>query len=127
MCGNSWYTAPMRRPTRNRLREFLIAGILALVIVWLLSLIWSIARKEEIARNAVKETKAELALLNERREVLEANLAELATPRGQEASLRQTFGVAKPGEEVIIVVPEKETPPPPALPWWRKVLNLIGL
>jgi len=117
----------MRRTTRNRLREYAIAAVLALVIIWLLSLIWGIARKEEIARSTVKETQAELDQISEREEVLEANLAELNTDRGQEASLRQTFGVAKPGEEVIIVVPKKELVPPPPVSWWQKVLSFFGL
>lgn len=117
----------IRRTKKDRLREYVIAALLALIIIWLLSLIWSIARKEEIARGTVKETQAELSQTKEREAVLEANLAELNTDRGQEASLRQTFGVAKPGEEVIIVVPEKEVSAPPELPWWRKVLNFIGL
>lgn len=117
----------MRRTTRNRVREYALAALLALVIIWLLSLIWSIARKEEIARSAVKETQAELALLKEREDVLRANLDELATERGHEATLRQTFGVAKPGEEVIIVVPEKVLPPPPPLPWWQRALDFFGL
>jgi cell division protein FtsB len=109
------------------MREYLIAGLLAIVIIWLLSLVWSITRKEEIARHTVKETRAELASLRERQGILEGNITDLSSERGQEASLRQTFGVAKPGEEVIIVVPEKEMPPPPPQPWWRKALNAIGL
>ena len=109
------------------MREYALAALLALIIIWLLSLIWSIARKEEIARHTVKETRAELAMLREREETLQGNITELSSDRGQEASLRQTFGVAKPGEEVIIVVPEKEVPPPPKLPWWRRALNAIGL
>lgn len=113
----------IRRTAKSRLREYFIAALLTLVIIWLTSLIWGIARKEEIARKTVQETQAELALLEERRKTLESNLAELSTERGQEANLRQTFGVARPGEEVIIVVPEEELPSPPELPWWRKVLN----
>jgi cell division protein FtsB len=116
----------IRRTRKDRMREYVIAAALSLLIIWLLSLVWSIARKEEIARGTVKETQAELALLREREGVLEANLAELNTERGQEASLRQTFGVAKPGEEVIIVVPEKELAPPPPLPWWRRALNIFS-
>ena len=117
----------IRRTTRSRLREYVVAAVLALVIVWLLSLIWSIARKEEIARSTVQETRAELAQIKEREATLEANLAELATERGREACLRQTFGVAKPGEEVIIVVPEKEIPPPPSVHWWQRVLHWFGI
>ena len=117
----------VRRPTRNRLREYALAALLALVIVWLISLIWSIGRKEEIARTTVNETQAELALLEEREKTLKENLTELSTERGHEASLRQTFGVAKPGEEVIIVVPEKDPPLPPPMPWWKRALNFFGI
>jgi hypothetical protein len=58
---------------------------------------------------------------------LKENLTELSTERGHEASLRQTFGVAKPGEEVIIVVPEKDPPLPPPMPWWKRALNFFGI
>lgn len=117
----------IRRTRKDRLREYVVAGILSLVILWLLSLIFNIARKEEIARHTVRETQAELSTLEERQATLEGNIKELDTERGQEATLRQDFGVAKPGEEVIIVVPEKEQPSPPPLPWWRRALNYIGL
>lgn len=108
-------------------REYLIAGGLVLLILWFLFLIFGIARKEEIARNAVKDTQAQLAVLDERKAVLTQNLNDLSTDRGQEAVLRQTYGVAKPGEEVIIVVPPKVQPPPPPLPWWKKALGWFGL
>ncbi|HEX8591189.1 MAG TPA: hypothetical protein VF696_00340 [Candidatus Paceibacterota bacterium] len=117
----------IRRTTKNRVREYVIAAILSLVIIWLLSLVWSIARKEEIARRTVGETKAELELLKEREEILRGNLAELSTDRGREDVLRKNFGVARPGEEVIIVVPPKEPPQPPPMPWWKRALNFIGL
>jgi cell division protein FtsB len=109
------------------MREYAIAAILSLTIVWLLFLVFGIARKEEIARHAVKDTEAQLAALQARQSVLQQNLNDLNTPRGQEAVLRQTYGVAKPGEQVIIVVPSKNAPPPPPLPWWRQVLNWIGV
>ncbi len=107
--------------------EYVIAGLLSLAIVWLLWLVWGIARKEEIARRAVADTRAELATLKERQGVLEGNLAELSTERGKEATLRQTYGVAKPGEEVIIVVPPKEATSTPVLPWWKKAFNWLGI
>jgi len=115
-----------RKPARTRLRDYVFAALLTLVIIWLISLIWGIARKEEIARSTVGETRAELALLEERRQTLDANLTELSTDRGQEASLRQSFGVARPGEDVIIVVPREEPLAPPERLWWQKALDLIG-
>jgi cell division protein FtsB len=105
----------------------MIAGALVLVILGFLFLILGIARKEEVARHAVKDTQAQLATLDARKAVLQQNINDLSTNRGQEAVLRETYGVAKPGEEVIVVVPTKATLPPPPLPWWKKMFSWFGL
>jgi cell division protein FtsB len=107
--------------------EYVIAGLLAILVLWLLWLLFGIVRKEEIARHAVADTKGELATLQGRQDTLDQNLTELATERGQEATLRETYGVAKPGEGVIIVVPPKEATTTPKLPWWRKFLGWFHL
>ncbi|HRH55952.1 MAG TPA: hypothetical protein PK609_03750, partial [Candidatus Paceibacterota bacterium] len=59
--------------------------------------------------------------------VLESNLGELSTDRGQEATLRQNHGVAKAGEEVIIVVPPKDDGLDPHLPWYKQFLGFFGI
>lgn len=115
-----------RRTKRIEGKRLLAVGGLAIACVWLALLVVGIWKKQEIARQAVTDTRAELALLTERKGVLAANLAELDTERGQEASLRQNFGVARPGEEVIIVVPKKELPPPPELTFWQKVKEFLS-
>lgn len=109
------------------IREYLIAAALALAILWLLFLIFGITRKEEVARHAVKDTQAQLAQLNTQRATLQQNINDLSTQRGQEAVMRQTYGVAKPGEEVIIVVPPKDPPPAPQLSWYQKLVAWFGL
>lgn len=116
----------VRRPSRKRIGEYVLAAVLALAILWLLWLIWGIARKEEIARRTVRDTRAEVAILRTRQGVLEENMKELSTERGKEATLRQTYGVAKPGEEVIIVVPSKEATTTVQVSWWKKTLNWMG-
>ena len=101
-------------PPEQRVKEYAVAGLLALALVWLLYLNFNIARKEEIARNAAESTQKQLASLQNRQQLLQGNITELSTERGQEATMRETFGVAKPGEGVIIVVPPKvatTTPP----------------
>lgn len=107
--------------------EYVLAGALTVLVLWLIWLLIGIVRKEEIARHAVEDTKAELANLESRQNTLKSNLAELNTERGQEATFRDTYGVAKPGEGVIIVVPPKEATTTPNLPWWRRWLGKIGL
>lgn len=116
-----------KRQRAQQLGEYLLAGFLLLVVLILAWAVWGIARKEEIARSAVEDRKAELAILEERKAVFEANLAELSTERGQEATLRQNHGVAKSGEEVIIVVPPKEDELGPPLPWYKRLLGFFGI
>lgn len=116
----------MPRKRAAQIREYLIASALALALLWLIFLIFGIARKEEVARHAVKDTQTQLAELQQRQATLQANLNDLSTQRGQEAVLRQTYGVAKPGEEVIIVVPPNAPPPALKLSWWQKTLRWFG-
>jgi cell division protein FtsB len=116
-----------RRVSKRRMSEYVVAALLAVLVLWLLWLLFGIIRKEEIARHAVADTKAELATLDSRETALKQNLAELGTERGQEASLRETYGVAKPGEGVIIVVPPKAQVSAPPLSWWRKIMGWFHL
>lgn len=116
----------VRKPTKQRVGQYALAAFLALLLLWLCFLVWGIVRKEEIARGAVEDRKSELATLEARKAILEGNLSELSTDRGHEATLRQTYGVARPGEEVIILVPPKEAPPQPKLPWYQRVLGWFG-
>lgn len=116
-----------RRRLRRPPREYAIGAVLLLVFFSLLWGVIGLIGKEERARLAAKEAKAELASLSEREAKLTASLAELSTARGQEASLRETYGVARPGEEVIIVVAPGEGEALGELPWWRKFLGFFGL
>ena len=116
-----------KRTAKQQVGEYVLAGLLGIIILVLLWAVWGIARKEEIARSAVEDRKAELAVLNERKAVLEENLAELSTERGQEATLRQNHGVARSGEEVIIVVPPKEDELDPTMPWYSRLLGWFGI
>ena len=116
-----------RKTAKARTREYIVVALLVLAIVWLIFLIVGIFRKEEIARHASTETQAQLQTFKEREGMLRASIDELNTERGQEATLRETYGVARPGEEVIIVVPPKEVAPPPELPWWKKALGWFGI
>lgn len=117
----------MKRSVRRaaNAREVGKIFLLLILIAWLSTLIYGIWRKEEIARDAVGSTRAELATLEERRDALATEVAELETPRGQEATIRQHQRVARPGEEVIIVVAEEEPLPPPPPTFWERVRGYL--
>ena len=115
----------MRRPRqRVTYKEIALVALFSLGIVWFGYLNWGIFQKEELARQDVTDTKAQLASLESRSSTLQGDLTALDTPRGKEAALRDTLGVAKPGEDVIIVVPpEAPTSSTTTKPWWRTVLD----
>ncbi len=104
-------------------RQGVLIGALLLVAFWLLSLIWGLAGKAQIAVSQAKEAKWQYQELEKRKTALEANLAALDTDRGRDAAIRTAFGVARPGEEVIVVVPPEVRAPTSTPSWWQKILN----
>lgn len=107
----------------KQLQQGSLIGFLLLVVFWLLSLIWGLAGKAQIAVTEAHNVQQQYQTLESRRIALEANLAALATIRGKDAAIRTAFGVARPGEEVIVVVPPTVATATPPLPWWKKVLD----
>ena len=100
--------------------------MLSVLLVWLISLNVGIGGKEQIAQKAAHDTQAQLASLKARQNTLQASINELSTPRGQEATVRETFGVAKPGEAEIVVVPPKIATTTPPVSFWHKWFWWVG-
>ena len=104
-------------------RQGILIGVLILIAAWLASSIWGLAGKAHIAVSQANQARAQYQALEERKTTLAANLAALATTRGQDAAIRTAFGVARPGEEVIVVVPPAAATATPELSWWQKILS----
>jgi hypothetical protein len=104
-------------------RQVLIVGGLVLVACGLVSLIWGIAGKMQVAITEAHSTEAQYQSLEARKTALQASLNALGTPMGKDAAIRTAFGVAWPGEQVIVVVPPEVATSTPPLPWWQQVLN----
>lgn len=105
------------------LRQGVLIGVLTITALWLGSLIWSLAGKAQIAVEQAGETEAQYKELEVRKTALQKDLDTLATPRGQDAAIREAFGVAKEGEEVIVMVPPLPATSTPLLPWWKRLFN----
>jgi len=104
-------------------RQGVLIGILLLVAFWLASSIWGLASKAHVAVSQANEAKAQYQALEERKAMLEANLAALDTARGKDAAIRTAFGVARPGEEIIVVVPPATATPTTTPSWWETFLS----
>lgn len=81
-------------------------GLLALfaLVVFAVSGVWGVYRKEResAARRADAET--ERTDLEKRQDQLSADIERLRTDRGLEETLRQQFGLAERGEQLIVIV-----------------------
>jgi len=117
----------MNRRKRRPLRDYIFALLILILLGYVVYLTYDIFHKEEIARRTASQEKQKLDELNDRYATLEKNLEDLDTERGQEASYRDQFGVALPGEEVIIVVSAPPEAPQSGLSWWRRLLGRFGL
>lgn len=104
-------------------RRGLLTGFLLLVAFWLASLVWGIAGKARIAVDEAHKAQRQYRALEQRRAVLEASVAALETARGRDSAIRTSFGVARPGEEIIVVVPPSPATATPARPWWQNILD----
>jgi cell division protein FtsB len=104
-------------------RQGVLIGLLLLIAFGLVSLIWGLAGKAEIAVTEAHNAEQQYKTLEERKTKLEANLAALSSPRGKEAAIRTAFGVARPGEEVIVVVPPEPVAPTTTRSWWQRVVD----
>ena len=107
----------------KQFRRGILISILLLIAFWLLSLIWGLAGKAQVAIGEARDVKWQYQALEERKAMLEANLAALGTERGRDAAIRTSFGVAKPGEEVIVVVPPATATPTTTPSWWQGILD----
>jgi cell division protein FtsB len=110
----------------RQLRQGIVIGVLLLAIFWLASLIWGLFGKAQVAVGEANNAKRHYQALEERKAMLAADLAALETERGQDAAIRSTFGVARPGEEVIVVVPPATATPTTTLSWWQRVWGWFG-
>ena len=69
----------------------------------------SIAGKSIAASRERKTAEAQAASLKEKNDDMAKKLADINTPEGQEAALREQFPVVKPGEHVIVITDQSQT------------------
>ena len=104
-------------------RQGLVLGSLAVVAFGLLSLIWGLLGKMKIAMTEAHNAQSQYQTLETRKAMLQANVNALQTERGQDGAIRTSFGVARPGEEVIVVVPPEQKAATSTPSWWDQFLG----
>lgn len=84
-----------------------ILGIIILVFAW--NIIGFLSKMKETAKNRDIATK-NIQDLSEAKTKLSADIASLETEKGIEDNIREKFGLAKEGEQMIVIVEDKNQP-----------------
>ena len=97
---------PIQKPQKATRFFFhpVVLAILALLTVYFASSVFQIARKSKEAKENRMLAANELEKLEERQQVLSAEIARLETEEGVEEALREKFRIMKEGEGVIVIV-----------------------
>ncbi len=101
----------------------ILIGLLLVVAGWLGSLIWGLGGKALVAIGQADDARRQYTELEARKAALGASITALATDHGHDAAIRTSFGVARPGEEVIVVVPPASETSTTTPSWWQRVLS----
>jgi cell division protein FtsB len=102
-----------RRGRGQLVRRFLL-GICLLVLLGVVTFAavrasWNMYGKFAEATASNDAAQKNLAQLKDQKSSVEEEVASLSSPQGQEALLRRSYGVARPGEGVIQIVHESAT------------------
>lgn len=97
---------------KQRARRFLYSP-LTFIVIGILILIagynaWDMYQKSKRTDEALKKTEEAYNELVVRETFLEGKIKQLSTDAGVEAEIRERFGVAKAGEEVIVVLADEK-------------------
>ena len=91
----------------NIFKNVLFSRGMALAIIFLIVFVGyglvSIAQKSIEASHARKSAEAQASSLKQKNDDMAQKLAEINTPDGREAALREQFPVVKPGEHVVVI------------------------
>jgi competence protein ComGC len=82
----------------------ILLGVLILFFVWNILGFWN--KMEETGKNK-KMVEDKVAALKQQKEKLSSDINSLKTDQGKEKLFRESFGLAKEGEDMIVVVEDK--------------------
>lgn len=104
-------------------------GVLCLLFILIAINTWDVYQKQRRAKRAVEEVRKEYDSLEARSVFLLEEINTLDEEEGVEATIRERFRVAKPGEKVIVLVDAQESTSEPKQEengFWEKIKGWLG-
>ncbi len=97
---------------KQKMRKVLYSRftLLALAFLLLIGIVntWDIYTKARLSRQTAERSREEYEELKKQEEILSQKVNRLQTDSGIEAEIRERYGVAKPGEQMIMILDTKE-------------------
>ena len=116
-----------------KMRTFLYSRsvriVLVIIVLYSFYGTFRVYKKKVESERDVEQTQVQLLALSEKERILDAHIANLETPEGLEAEIRQKYSVAKNGENMVIILDDSSnTPIRPAIPAtvWQRFVHFLG-
>lgn len=114
-----------RQKIKRRIYSRPVQIILLIVIIFLARSTWKIYQKNQEAKDSLMRAEAELSTLQLSSAELAEKIEDLESERGRDREIREKFGVAKDGEDVVIIVRGKNGTSTSTAPVERSFLGRI--
>jgi len=118
-----------KRRFRRLLYSRVTLVILLLILIWLLNAVWKVYKKQDMTKDNLTKTTADLEDLKAREKMLSLEIDRLKTEGGTEEEIREKYGLVRPGEEVLVVVDNDDSinsnSTSTKISFWQRVLDWL--
>ena len=105
-------------------------AILIILVIFAGQTVFNVYRRYQDSRASLALAEKELAVIENKKAVLEESTAELKTEQGIEEAIRQKYQVTKNGERLIVIVDDEQRKPIETsgkpIGIWQSVLKFFG-
>ena len=136
----------MKRRNPFSIKRFLASPVTLIVVLVVFVVMaraaWTMIDRDRLSAARLDQAKAQYAKLEESQESLSGKVAELSSPSGVEADLREKYHAVMPGESVSVIVDSPSNGDSNngqsavaaqvsstilTNSWWRRFLDFLGL
>jgi cell division protein FtsB len=118
-----------KRKLRSRLYNRWTLIVLGLFVILAIHSAWNVYQKQRESSALLRVAQEQATELQNRQDELQAKIADMQTPEGQEAEIRAKFNVAKPDESVAVVLASDVldvSTSTPTVSFWQKIVKFFS-
>ncbi|MFA7193407.1 MAG: septum formation initiator family protein [Candidatus Paceibacterota bacterium] len=98
-----------KRKVRQMIFSVPVLILLCIILFFVAKGSWGVYKKYSLSKSELENSQADLTVLEEKKQTIEAKIEKLQTETGIEKEIRSKFDVAREGEKLIVIVEDKVT------------------